>query len=116
MAANRLGEGVKKQITEADSVHLSPISIYEVVRKAHLGKWQEILPHIDLLLADRQTLSAPLTPRVAARAASLDWHHRDPFDRIIAATAIETGCVLVSKDIEFDSLEDMSGWQGRLWS
>ena len=116
MDSGRLGGTVKTAILEADAVHVSPISAYEVVRKARLGKWPEIVPHMHALLAEQQTLSAPLTRAVAARAAGLDWDHRDPFDRLIAATAIEMRWTLVSKDIEFDSLQGTHGWLGRVWA
>ena len=49
------------------------------------------MPHIDALLTETQSVSAPFTRAVAARAEALDWTHRDPFDRFIAATAIKMG-------------------------
>ena len=116
MDSARLGEGVKTAILEADAVHVSPISVYEVVRKARLGKWPEIAPHINALLTERQTVAAPFTRAVAARAGALEWAHRDPFDRLIAATAIEMGCTLISKDGEFDALDGTPAWPGRMWS
>ena len=83
MAPARLGSGAKEAITGADAVFVSPISVYEVTRKARLGKWPEIIPHIGELVAEGQTISAPLTRAVAARAGLIDWRHRDPFDRLI---------------------------------
>ena len=112
----RLREGVKAVILQADSVHVSPISVYEVVRRARLGKWPEIVPHLDTLVAEGQTVSASLTRAIAARAGTLEWPHRDPFDRLIAATALELSYPLVSKDIAFDALNGTAGWPGRLWS
>ena len=116
MDSARLGGGAKTAILDADAVHLSPISVYEVVRKARLGKWPEIVPHVDALLNEGQTVSAPFTRAVAARAGALDWAHRDPFDRLIAATAIEMGWTLISRDTEFDALDGARGWRGRVWS
>ncbi len=55
---------------------------------------------------------APVTPAIAARASLMDWSHRDPFDRLIAATAIETGAPLVSVDQFFDSCAGLA----RLWN
>ena len=116
MDSARLGGGAKTGILDADAVHVSPISVYEVVRKARLGKWPEIVPHVDALLNEGQTVSAPFTRAVAARAGALDWAHRDPFDRLIAATAIEMGWTLISRDTEFDALDGARGWRGRVWS
>ena len=36
------------------------------------------------------------------RLESLAWHHRDPFDRLMAAQAIERGLSIVSSDGIFD--------------
>ena len=116
MDSARLRSRVKEAILAADAVYVSPISIYEVVRHVGTGKWPEIVPNLDALLAEQQTVSAPFTRAVAARAGALDWAHTDPFDRLIAATAIEMGWELISKDPEFDSLDGIHGWRGRVWS
>ena len=116
MDSARLRSRVKEAILAADAVYVSPISIYEVVRKVAIGKWPEIVPNLDALLAEQQTVSAPFTRAVAARAGALDWAQRDPFDRLIAATAIEMGWELISKDAEFDALDGIHGWRGRVWA
>ena len=98
MAPARLGSDAKEAITGANAVFVSPISVYEVTRKARLGRRPEIVPHIGELVAEGQPISVPLTREVAAPAGVIDWRHRDPFDRLIAATTIEFGYPLVSKD------------------
>ncbi len=40
----------------------------------------------------------PLTPAVAAASAQLGSFHGDPADRLIVATALTYGAVLVTKD------------------
>ncbi len=115
MAPSRLGRAAKTTIAAADSVFVSPISMYELTRKAKLGGWPEILPHLDEIAAETETLKAPFTRNTAARAALLDWRHRDPFDRFIAASAIELACPLVSKDTAFDLLHSEIDWPGRVW-
>lgn len=47
--------------------------------------------------------------RALARAAAMDWthagrDHRDPFDRMIAATALERGLTVVTSDAAFQGL------------
>jgi len=116
MAPSRLGKAAKAAVATADSVFVSPISVYELTRKAKLGGWPEIVPHLDALVAEIETLTAPFNRQIAARAAFLDWRHRDPFDRFLAATAIEMRCPLASKDAEFDLLDDETNWPGRVWS
>ena len=116
MDSRRLTATAKATIAESETVYLSPISVYEVAQKARVGKWPEIGPHLGTLVDDQQTVSAPFSRAVAARAGTMDWRHRDPFDRLIAATAIELKCPLISKDDAFDDLHGTEGWAGRVWS
>ena len=51
MAPSRLHESVKMVMQAAESVHVSPISVYEVARKAQLGTWPEVAPHLDALVS-----------------------------------------------------------------
>ena len=37
----------------------------------------------------------------AALVAGLPWHHRDPFDRMLAAQALAEGLTLVTRDRAF---------------
>ena len=114
--ADRLTDTARNAIATAEMVYVSPISLFEIAQKTHIGKWPELKPHLALFAADQQAVSAPLSRTVAVLAGSVDWAHRDPFDRIIAATAMELKCPLVSKDREFDGLDEIAAWRGRIWS
>lgn len=46
---------------------------------------------------------APIAPRHIARAMRLDFPHNDPFDRLIAATALCEGRELVTSDAQFET-------------
>lgn len=116
MAPERLAGPAKVAVLEADVVYVSPISVYEVTRKVRLGKWPDMVPNVDALVTETETLTAPFTRAIAVQAGMLHWAHRDPFDRFIAASSIELGCPLISKDVEFDALEGTLGWRGRIWS
>lgn len=63
------------------------------------------------IVADRMRLVA-MTAELALRAGLYDWLHRDPFDRLIAATAQVMGLVLVSGDASLDSVP---GGLTRVW-
>ena len=116
MASHRLTNAAKTVISTASAVHVSPISLFEVAQKVRAGKWPEMRPHLSVLAADEQARTAPFSRSVALLAGSMDWAHRDPFDRIIAATAVELACPVISKDAEFDGLDGLTGWKGRIWS
>lgn len=46
----------------------------------------------------------PISDDHALVAGGLDWVHRDPFDRMLAAVAMVEGWTLVTRDPAFDSL------------
>lgn len=110
----RLSTKATALITEADSVFVSPISFFEIGQKVRIGKWPEMEPFInDLpsLLAEQGGRVAALVPEVCLTGATLAWEHRDPFDRLLAATTLALGIPLISADEVFDTLPDIS----RLW-
>lgn len=99
-----LSPAARAAIVSADAVLVSPISFFEIGQKVRLGKWPEMEPHagdLPAILRDQGGLSAPLTPEICLDASLMDWAHRDPFDRILAATAERTGAVLVTRDTAF---------------
>lgn len=105
-------------IEEADEVFVSPVSFFEISHKVRLGKWPEMAPFVDRLLPIFEAQLgrvATLTPEVSLKAGLLDWSHRDPFDRMLAASAIHYELPLVSADVAFDQLAEQKGWVARIW-
>jgi PIN domain nuclease of toxin-antitoxin system len=88
-----------------DGVLVSPVSVWELTRKTNDGK----LPPPKLadaknwldFLNNRGFGLAPLTWEVAARANELPSHHRDPWDRLLIATALIEGIPIVTNDRAF---------------
>ncbi len=100
----RLSPAARAAIETADAVFVSPISFFEIGQKVRLGKWPEMAAYVEGLpdlLRDQGGFSAPLTPEICLSASLEDWAHRDPFDRLIAATAETTGATLVTRDPVF---------------
>ena len=54
--------------------------------------------------------SLPIGVRHITRTASLPWHHRDPFDRMLAAQALEENLSFVSRDRVFDAYGVTRKW------
>jgi PIN domain nuclease of toxin-antitoxin system len=116
---SKLSLAATEAIESARMVYVAPCSFHEITQKHRSGKWPEvggIVERLPSLLEAQGGLVAPYTARMAMLSGGMGWSHKDPFDRMIAATAIELACPLVSTDEAFDTLEGVPGWQGRIWS
>jgi PIN domain nuclease of toxin-antitoxin system len=84
---------------------LSLASCWELAIKSSIGKIKLTLPIRDFIpqhLAANDFKQLNISFRHIARVESLDFHHRDPFDRLIAAQALEEKMILLSVDKVFD--------------
>jgi PIN domain nuclease of toxin-antitoxin system len=108
----RLSKKARASIEQAQSVLVSPISFFEIGQRVRLGKWPDMEPLIDrlpALLEEQGGAVAALDPTVCTTAGTMKWAHRDPFDRLLAATAVCHNLPIVSADAVFD------GVVTRLW-
>ncbi len=108
----RLSAPAKAGIANAELVLVSPISFFEIAQKVRLGKWPEMTPfagRLGQILTEQGGFAADFSPEICLRAGLMDWPHRDPFDRLILATAQVMNLPLVSADTVFD------GRVTRLW-
>lgn len=96
-----LAEPAKRSIADpSNDVLVSAATVWEIEIKRALGKVQAP----DGLLSALEAAGfdvLPITGADAERAASLPPHHRDPFDRMLAAQALVEGLSLVSSDPVF---------------
>ncbi|MDI3194754.1 type II toxin-antitoxin system VapC family toxin [Pseudarthrobacter sp. AL07] len=108
----KLSTKARNAITKLEnSVYVSPMTAYELSFKHHQGK----LPsgaaivasfgrQVAHLYASELAISAPH----AVAAGQLDWEHKDPFDRILAAQAMVEGLTLVTADQELHAFEPVT--------
>lgn len=100
-------------IASAESVFVSAVSFFEIAQKVRIGKWPEMEPRVgnlDAELAKQGSAAISITADIALLAGRMEWLHRDPFDRMIAATALSGGLALVSADPVFDRLPLRRVW------
>ena len=92
-------------VDPANTRTLSAASVWEMSIKAASGRWAQAVPMLDDLdeaLDDLQTAQLPIDIPAAVAAGRLDWEHRDPFDRMLAAQAALGGFSLLTVDRAFD--------------
>lgn len=89
-----------------NQVRVSPASHWEVAIKMRLGKLtlRESFPEfVEHAVFDNGFSILPIEPAHTAVVADLPFHHRDPFDRLLAAQALAEAIPLVSADPVFDA-------------
>ncbi len=107
-----LSSALKEQIESADFVYVSIASLWEIAIKISLGKLalQADYADIEAQLPAAGILLLPISFADTVRVCNLPFHHRDPFDRILIAQAIERSLVLVSRDRVFTAYPVRQLW------
>lgn len=83
---------------------VSAVTGWEIAAKVRLGKWAEAAPLVPGLAAAIDTAGfrqLSLTLDQAEMAGSFDSAHKDPFDRLLAAQAIDRCFTLLTVDPVF---------------
>lgn len=102
---DRLSDEAQDVITRAtDPVVVSAVVPWELAIKTNLGRidGKNLLSIWDAKLAAEGFSELPIESDHAIRAGLLPLHHRDPFDRMLAAQAQVTGWPIISADRIFD--------------
>jgi PIN domain nuclease of toxin-antitoxin system len=98
-------ESLKRIIEKpSNDIYLSIASIWEMAIKIQLKKLdidKSIKEIIELVSFNGFEL-LPILPEHIIKLSSLDFHHRDPFDRIVIAQGLVENQVIVSRDKVFD--------------
>lgn len=101
----QLDQSIKKIIENTENeIFLSIASIWEIAIKMHLKKLilnKSIEEVIDLVTTNGFEF-LPILPKHIITLTTLDFFHRDPFDRMIIAQGLSEKIQIVSKDEIFD--------------
>jgi PIN domain nuclease of toxin-antitoxin system len=102
----KLSRVAEEHITNPrNEVFVSMASVWEIAIKTSNGKMSFDGGTNELvnLIRKSRAILLNITPQHVAEVEKLPFHHRDPFDRIIIATAIVQNWNILSKDKEFSS-------------
>jgi PIN domain nuclease of toxin-antitoxin system len=104
----RMERWARKLIADLDNELLvSAASIYEISLKVRIGKIPEAVEFESDLIENIESRLGytllPLEPEAMMRAARFEHAHADPFDRMIAAHAIQNSLPVLSRDERFDA-------------
>jgi PIN domain nuclease of toxin-antitoxin system len=103
----RLSRTARRHIEQSRRAKfLSIASVWEIAIKVSLRKLElddPLAQVIDAGIADSGAALLAISRHHAVRVATLPWHHRDPFDRMLVAQALEDDLTLLSSDDTFDT-------------
>ncbi|WP_035054913.1 type II toxin-antitoxin system VapC family toxin [Andreprevotia chitinilytica] len=94
----KLSANARRLIEGATDIYVSSASYWELAIKIGLGKLAADLAEIRLNAEQSGYLEVPVTGEHAQATLLLANHHKDPFDRLIIATAITEPMRLLTAD------------------
>lgn len=100
--------GAARGLVEDDGneVLVSVGTLWEIAIKVSLGKLGMSMPFEEFFpaqLDENGILVLSIATAHLQKVASLPFHHRDPFDRLLVAQAMSEEIPLVSRDAAFDA-------------
>ncbi len=110
---SKLPKSIKIEIETADRVYISIASLWEIAIKLNIGKLslRSNYESIEASLEPAGIILLPISFADTVRVMNLPLHHRDPFDRILIAEAINNSLTLVSCDAAFTAYPIQLRWE-----
>ncbi|MBP7970323.1 MAG: type II toxin-antitoxin system VapC family toxin [Aquaspirillum sp.] len=94
----KLSNQARRLIENATEVYISAASYWELAIKIGLGKLEVDLLEIRQAAEQSGFMEVPISSEHAIAILGLANHHKDPFDRLIVATAITEPMRLITAD------------------
>lgn len=109
---SNLPDNLRDMIDVADRVYLSIASLWEIAIKLNLGKLslQRNYETIEGELKSSDILILPISFVDTLQISRLPLHHRDPFDRMLIAQAMNRSLIVISRDTKFDAYPIQRLW------
>ena len=99
----RLSQRAREVLEDrANDLLVSAASIWELATKARLGRLTNgdfVLNALPERMAAADMTELPVSTAHARLAGELDWEHRDPFDRMLAAQSLIESAPVVTLDV-----------------
>jgi PIN domain nuclease of toxin-antitoxin system len=112
--SDRVTPAARQVITRPDNLTLVSIAtLWEMAIMASLGRFRSkeaLEPFILRQLELNGFHLLHVQPSHACRVAALPFHHRDPFDRLLAAQCLCDDLTLISSDAAFDAYGVSRTW------
>ncbi|MFB8787870.1 MAG: type II toxin-antitoxin system VapC family toxin [Potamolinea sp.] len=107
-----LPSSTREEIESADIVFVSIASLWEIAIKLSIGKLflQSAYETIETQLDATGLTLLLISFADTAKIRHLPLHHRDPFDRIIVAQAMNHSLILISQDTQLDAYSIQRLW------
>lgn len=105
---------VSNEITNIDNkCYVSIASLWEIAIKINLGKLSVGFPFVKFAsyLTDNDIEVLQIGFDHLIQVATLDLHHKDPFDRIIIAQGLVENLTIITKDENFPSYTNKILWK-----
>ena len=104
---SRLRAAARRRVEDkANDKFLSIASIWEMAIKVSLGKLELDDPLGEIVgrgAGENGIALIGISKDHVLRVSTLPWHHRDPFDRLLAAQAMHEGMTLLTGDSAFEA-------------
>ena len=106
--SKRMEPWARKLLADLDNeILVSAASVYEISLKVRYGKLPEAIEFESDLIENIESRLGytllPLEPESMMRAARFEQPHADPFDRMIAAQAIQNNLPVLSTDTRLEA-------------
>jgi PIN domain nuclease of toxin-antitoxin system len=103
----KLTKKARRLIDEAQEVFVSSVVFWELAIKISRGDLAADLEELRSALYNNAFTILPITVEHACATATLPWHHKDPFDRMLVAQAITEPLRLMTADHQLEPYSDL---------